>query len=652
MSDLSSRSWLSIWEAERISGLPILSGGVTTPRFAEVQFTVLLFDTLFISILKQSCEENCVCVTFFNTIGKNLFIYLFIIYVGKIMTEQIQTTNINNPFASFNRNGEQNFYVTQKYIPKQEEGTDEFVSAEQNSASAPIEQPQKKRSKKKYAYAVGTSALVVGVGVLALMRGLPNGTNKFLENIKTFLENKIEKMSGSGKDTLQTFYIASLRRVNSFLEKTQSINNLTSLKDALFKKFMEQTSPTKKIHAGISGFFEKISGRTVVKAYSSTSKSFEKMNSSFAKLDEKLLASDGERIVTYQGKEYTVKELIAKAQELRRNVMSSVTEFISKKKQQERYDYIRSATDNLYEQFRRENFDGTTFKEFFSKKNRFLRKEMWQNFIADDKIAKSRQQLADDVAAVRNKLMYGNKDKINLIEKYVKEFEQTITPADKDAVELIKQLKWYMKNPEGITGQNKDAFLRILDKLKDSSFDKGISQEVLQNQITLRQGNISAITDLLNKHDSGELQQMVDIYKTVSAYNVAPLEKHIQKAINSFDKSLNLETVEFFNKVRDLRLGSAPTDVLSIVASGGMIGYGLAKAHNSDERWEVALTSGIPIIGTIGTALYCTAQLVSGSKGMLIAGASGVVLKYMGDFANYLRMKTQNKAKSTEILAR
>lgn len=567
------------------------------------------------------------------------------------MTEQIQTSNINNPFAQFNRNGRQSFYVTQKYVPKQTERPDEFVSAEQNDNSTPIEQPQKKRSKKKYAYAVGTSAFVVGVGVLALMRGLPNGTSKFLEKIKTALENKIEKMSGSGKDSMQIFYIESLRRVNSFLERTQSINNLTTLKDALFKKFMEKTAPTKKIHAGISEFFEKISARTIKSAYESTSKSFEKMNSSFAKLDEKLLASDAERVVTYQGKEYTVKELIKKAQELRGNVMGSVTEFISKGKQKERYDYIRSATDNLYEQFRKENFDGTTFREFFSKKNRFLRKEMWQNFIADDKIAKSRQQLADDVAAVRNKLMYGNRDKINIIEKYIKEIEQTISPTDKEAVKDIKILKWYLANPDGATDRNNKEFLRILETLKDSAFNKGISQKVLQNQTALREGNISAITDLLSRHDSGELQQMIDIYKTISAYNVAPLEKQVQKAINSFDKSLNLETVEFFNKVRDLRMGSAPTDVLSIVASGGMIGYGLAKAHNSDERWEVTLTSGIPIIGTIGTALYCTAQLVSGSKGMLIAGASGIVLKYVGDFANYLRTKTQNRAKSTETLA-
>ncbi len=568
------------------------------------------------------------------------------------MAEQIQTTNINNPFTRFKPIDGQSFYVTQKYLPKQEEKSDEFVASEQNANSEPSAQPAKKRNTKKYTYAVGTSALVVGVGVLALMRGLPKGTSKFLEKIKTFLEEKIKKSSENGTDKFREFYVYSLRKIETFMDKTQSINNITSIKDALFKNFMEKTSPTKKVHAGISSFFEKISARTIKQAYSSTNKKFAKMNSEFVKLDEKLLASDGDRIVNYQGKEYSVKELVAKARELRNNVMTSVEEFISQGKQQERYKYIKDATDNLYEQFRKENFDGTTFREFFSKKNRFLRKEMWQTFIADEKIAKSRQQLADDVEAIRNKLMYGTKDKANIISRRVKEIEQTISPTDKEGQELIKQLKWYLTKPDEITKDyGKDQFIGILKQVEDRGFVNGLSDAVVQNQKAVRNEHISAITELLNKHDSGELQQLVDIYKAISTYHTAPVEKHVQKAIKSFDKSLNLETVEFFNKIRDLRLGSAPTDVLSIVASGGMIGYGLAKAHNSDERWEVTLTSGIPIIGTIGTALYCTAQLVSGSKGMIIAGASGIVLKYVGEFANYLRLKSQNNAKSPEKVA-
>ena len=78
MSDFSRRNWLSISDAERISGLPILSGGVRTPRFADVKFTALVFDTLFIFILKQNREKNCVHVTFFNTIVKIYYVHAFI----------------------------------------------------------------------------------------------------------------------------------------------------------------------------------------------------------------------------------------------------------------------------------------------------------------------------------------------------------------------------------------------------------------------------------------------------------------------------------------------------------------------------------------------------------------------------------------------
>lgn len=563
------------------------------------------------------------------------------------MAEQIQTTNINNPFTRFKPIDGQSFYVTQKYLPKQEEKSDEFVAAEQNVIPEHSELPTKKRNNKKYTYAVGTSALVVGVGVLALMRGLPKGTSKFLEKIKTFLEEKIEKSSENGTDKLREFYVYSLRKIETFMDKTQSINNITSIKDAIFKHFMEKTSFTAKIHSGITSFFEKISRRTIVNAYKTTKNKFVDFDKAFAKLDEKLLSADPERIVTYNGQQYKVKDLIEIAKDYRKNVMTSVTDFMSDAKLQERYDYIKSATDNLYQQFWDENFSGN-LREFFSRKNKLLRKEMWQTYITAEKIVESKQKLVNSVSAVRNKISYAPSDKAEIIKKQLKLLERTISPSE---FATIKKLKWYIKDPAGIEGTNEETILLLLDKLKTVPANPNVSEQVLKSQQAARTSHIEAITGLLTKHDSGELQKMLDIYKTIGAYETSQVENKLYKAIKSFDKSLDLETVQFFSKASDLQLGSAPTDVLSILASGGMIGYGLCKAKNSDERWEVTLTSGIPIVGAIGTSLVCAAKLISGGKSLATALASGFVLKYVGEFANYLRLKSQNGAKSPEKVA-
>ena len=92
------------------------------------------------------------------------------------------------------------------------------------------------------------------------------------------------------------------------------------------------------------------------------------------------------------------------------------------------------------------------------------------------------------------------------------------------------------------------------------------------------------------------------------------LKSHVNSAVKSLDKSIDIETVQYFDKARDLKLGSAPTDVLSIIFTAGAVGYYLNKAESKDDKYSVSLKYGIPAIGAIATSLYSTARLVAGGK--------------------------------------
>ena len=117
------------------------------------------------------------------------------------------------------------------------------------------------------------------------------------------------------------------------------------------------------------------------------------------------------------------------------------------------------------------------------------------------------------------------------------------------------------------------------------------------------------------------------------------LKSKVQSAIKSLDKSIDIETNQYFDKARDLRLGSAPTDVLSILITGGAVGYYLNKAENKDEKYSVALKYGIPAIGAVATSLYCTARLVSGGKAMLVGLLSGWIMNKIGEAVDNTRKK-------------
>lgn len=517
-----------------------------------------------------------------------------------------------NPFRDFSKNRDVNFIMT----PSQTKETQE-----------------KSHRGRNLAFAIGSSALIVGAGFLLLTRGLPKNTAKHLEKIKEFLEKRLEKSAIKGSDYWNEFYVYSIRKVNSFIEKAQSINNFSSLKDILFKNIMSKNKTTARIHKKISDFFERISRKTVKSAYKNTGKKFSRMFTSFDNLDARILKTNPDEIVTINGISRTKHEWLKIAKQHRENIKGAVEDFISAPKQTNRYRSIKSTTSRLYDQFWDESF-----KDFWSKNNKFRRKEMWQTFIPEEKISAGKTSLAEQVAAIRNKITYTSADKINLMDEHLRKLESLILPSDREGLDIVKKLKWFLKNPDGLA-ENTDVFKKELAKLMERPLQEGLDKSIIANQKNLRHSYMKSITDLIDSKDCGELQEMLSIYEKIAPYELSLVRPQVTKAVASFDKSLNLETVEFFDKVRDLELGSAPTDLLSIVASGGMIAYGLTKAKDADERMSVTLKAGIPIVGAIATSLFCTARLISGGKAMVFGAVSGFVLNQIGSVADILRKK-------------
>lgn len=119
------------------------------------------------------------------------------------------------------------------------------------------------------------------------------------------------------------------------------------------------------------------------------------------------------------------------------------------------------------------------------------------------------------------------------------------------------------------------------------------------------------------------------------------LKAEVAKAVKSLDKSIEIETVQYVDKARDLKLGAAPTDVLSILTTVGAVGYYVSKSDNKDERISASLKYGIPAIGAIATSLFCTAKLISGGKAMFFGLASGWVINKIGVFVDDLRKNTR-----------
>ena len=142
----------------------------------------------------------------------------------------------------------------------------------------------------------------------------------------------------------------------------------------------------------------------------------------------------------------------------------------------------------------------------------------------------------------------------------------------------------------------------------------------------------------LNNHQNfkkGLVEEILDIYKALlpkSKYE--KLESLYRQSVKSLDDSIKIETEDFVNKLRDLTLGSAPTDVITLLSGFGTLGYFLLKSENTQERTGVALKYGIPALTFIGTSLYFNARLYAGTKAMFYGGIATWVIGKIGELAN------------------
>ena len=107
-------------------------------------------------------------------------------------------------------------------------------------------------------------------------------------------------------------------------------------------------------------------------------------------------------------------------------------------------------------------------------------------------------------------------------------------------------------------------------------------------------------------------------------------EDYIKKVSNTLNKANKSECVEYFDKKRDLMLGSAPTDILTAFAGIIMSGVAIGTANDNEERISKAITTAFPVVAGMGVSMATTAMLYSGVKGMAIGAISGLGLSRLG----------------------
>lgn len=518
-----------------------------------------------------------------------------------------------------------------------------FAPFLQNGASYAIAKPitkeqidglkkEKDSVQEKESNALGSKialiALGAGLGVFALMKGLPKSYRSKLTQYLEKLESKITNLKENKKlSNVQIVYLNTLKAIRKITEKIKATYNFGPYKDVLVKNIAEKSKYTKKVHDSITNFFQKISIRTSKKAYSKTLSSFDDMYASLENVKSKL-SPEG-------------------AQKLEKHLDRIKKVYSSNFSKTERDKHLKEIFEEL---------DNIDWKKEYGFKT-VASKQMRNTFVAEERVAPIKNKISAQVKGARKIITNDINDNYKVTKDLVSKVENAIATNDTKSRELLKEINKELDIYKNLAGENEaiqrsalnEKLTKMFDNLKTQIDAHGLGK----NKITDVTKHINDAKNIINQSEKGELQQILSILKKeLPEAEYRKIKNETYKSIRSLDKSIDLETDKLFDKIRDLKIGSAPTDVLSIFGSLGIIGWGLGKAKNKDERTSVALKYGIPAIGAVATTVLCTVGLVSGGTALVLGLASGAIISKIGTAADNARKKHKENPFTIQNIAK
>lgn len=488
---------------------------------------------------------------------------------------------------------------------------------------APTQISDKIRSKIK-GKAIGVSAVIVGFLTLGLMKGvMPKSFTKLLDKWKIALEKKI-----SPDKNTKNIYNHILDKLNKFRDRFESVNNFTTLKDVGLQRLMYgkhgQRTFTRKIHSGITKFFDKISRNTVNSSYANTQKKFATLNEYLSSLNERLIRESGDP---------EIKKLVESIKTRIVKVNKSFENGFGINARNNRLQQMNEAYEGLFDYFW-----NSSLKDI----RNFKSKNMWSSYIAEDYLHADKKELVKSTRLLRKAISNNIDDDYFTSIETINSIRKFVNPNDIDTIKTIQDLRKSLLKYKKLSGSNASAdrvtqkqdILAKLNHLSESMNSEMYSRETAK-EISEQ---IADIKGVISSSSKGELQEILSLYKKIlPEKEYKQLKSEITKTIKSLDESIDIETNKYFDKARDLKLGAGPTDVMSILGTAGTIAWLVGKSKDKDEVISVSLKYGIPAVGAIATSLFCTAKLISGGKALIFGLASGWVINKIGELTDDIR---------------
>ena len=212
---------------------------------------------------------------------------------------------------------------------------------------------------------------------------------------------------------------------------------------------------------------------------------------------------------------------------------------------------------------------------------------------------------------------------------------------------LTKQENSMQNLEKDVYGKIKQAGNTIVNKVQGNPSSENMKfgdtctfwaeDALMSKRNELEENGLKVINSLVGdgKTQKGAYRELIELLPSLSEQEKNALEVSIKQAEKVLRKANKTECIEYFDKKRDLMLGSAPTDIVTALASLTASGIAIGVADSKEDRISRTISGALPVVAGLGVSTALTAMLFSGGKGMALGTGSGMLLSILGSTASH-----------------
>lgn len=486
-----------------------------------------------------------------------------------------------------------------------------------------VEEQDESKGKKKIfgiiGVSVGSVALLTLIGLFTLSKGFASGFANKINTYSRNLQSKINDLSSSAKELTasQKMKLRVSKAIQPVADTMQAASNITAVKDSWCHHWMRKLN-LEPVVKKINSFFKLVVTKTTKNSYMNA----ETSNLKFCSYIDDLAAKTKDPAAK--------QKLETFAGEMRKQFGGNFT-----------FSHYFNRSENAYKKM--EGLDKEVYDILFTKDGGVIKNaKKLGSYVTTDLIAKDRAVLTEKLLASKSKLSNNVTDNYNNIKQLLGEIESNVITKDDKALDIMKRLSESLAEYKKAGGANekqvRDKLCASLKNDMGKLFDVLKSDKQYASKIPDVKSKVAAFYNAVDPNiaKKGLAQDAITLIKEQYGKN-SPEYIAAKKYMHNLNIDLNkaiASELNAYEKLAELQVGSAPTDILGILGPSALATLMVVNSKDKNERISKTLTSGVPILGGIGMSYYGTTRGFTGAKNLILGLTTGYLLNVFGSKAD------------------